>query len=277
MSASSSRPAEARAPATPRPAATVILLRSGPAGDVETFLVRRDPRSRFAANACVFPGGTVHTEDLDGSADVWDESPTADEAHRRLGERGGEAPESPRLSLALHRAALRELFEEAGVLLARDAATGALVRPDPTLRARLEEARLAFQAGRETLSAIVARLGLRLTVGPLVYFSHWITPETSPIRFDTRFFVLEQPDGQEASHCGVETVEGAWMTPAAAIERFERGEIALVMVTLDHLRLLSRFGSVAELLAFARTKLIRTICPRRRDGGWDLGADDGAW
>jgi hypothetical protein len=127
---------------------------------------------------------------------------------------------------------------------------------------------------------VAAELKLELVPEELIYFSHWITPESSPRRFDTRFFMIEDRPGQTASHCGVETVDGVWITPAEALRRFEVGEITLVSVTVDHLRLLSAYQSTAELLAFARSKQIRSVKARRdhrfRDG-WDLGTGGAPW
>ena len=97
---------------------------------------------------------------------------------------------------------------------------------------------------------VVGSLGLELMPEELIYFSHWITPESSPRRFDTRFFMIEDRPGQTASHCGVETVDGVWITPAEALlRRFDAGEITLVSVTVDHLRVLSHYRSTADLLA----------------------------
>src|SRR5690349_23659465 len=101
-------------PVVPRPAATVIVTRPCPDG-VELFMVRRDPNSRFAADAFVFPGGTVDSDDYVTGSDPALAGLTVDEAHQRLSERGGDAPDDPGLSMALHVAAVRELFEEAGV------------------------------------------------------------------------------------------------------------------------------------------------------------------
>jgi hypothetical protein len=108
----------------------------------------------------------------------------------------------------------------------------------------------------------------------LTYFSHWITPAMSPRRYDTRFFVAELPSGQEATHCGLETVDGIWISPRQAIERHERGTMTLVSVTRDHLDRLAAFSSVEALLEFASRKRIRTVNPRRRRREWDNGADD---
>lgn len=267
-------------PATPRPAATVIVMRDGENGRPETFMVRRDPNARFAADAFVFPGGTLQADDRLRGGERPCSGLTRSEAHRRLSERGGDPPESPAESLGLHVAAVRELFEEAGILLARhvDGGAGAWLSPD--VCEVLAGLRPLIQERQRLLADVVSDLGLELAPEELIYFSHWITPESSPRRFDTRFFMIEDRPGQTASHCGVETVDGVWITPAEALDRFEAGEITLVSVTVDHLRVLKNYASTAELLAFARSKPIRSVKARRdhrfRDG-WDLGTGGAAW
>ncbi len=265
------------APVTPRPAATVILVRDGIDGRIETFMVRRDPRSRFAADAFVFPGGTVGHEDRGSSGQALAPGLSADQAHRRLTERGSEPPEDRDLSLGLHVAAVRELFEEAGILLASNAGADTGVALSPETCARLAALRPEIQQRKRDLGEVVADLGLELVPEELVYFSHWITPEPSPRRYDTRFFVVEDRPGQTASHCGVETVDGEWVAPADLLDRFERGEVTLVSVTVDHLQLLARFRTVADLLQFARTKPVRTVQARRNREGWDLGGNGAPW
>jgi 8-oxo-dGTP pyrophosphatase MutT (NUDIX family) len=258
----------------------VIVVRDGPDGRPETFMVRRDPRSSFAADAFVFPGGTVQDEDRVPGGRPPCSGLTMADAHARLTDRGGDPPEEPGLSLALHLAAVRELFEEAGILLARHngqdgvASTTALA---PETCAELAALRPDIQQGRRRLAATVAGLGLELAPEDLVYFSHWITPESSPRRYDTRFFMVEDRPGQTASHCGVETVDGVWITPGDALRRSESGEIQLVSVTVDHLRLLGTFLSTGDLLAFARAKPVRSVRARRRPDGWDLGGDGAPW
>jgi 8-oxo-dGTP pyrophosphatase MutT (NUDIX family) len=251
---------------TPRPASTVIVVRDNADGRPEAFMVRRDPRSRFAADAFVFPGGAVQEDDYVAGGSPPFAGLSRDEAHRRLIARGSDAPASPAQSLALHVAAVRELFEEAGILLARythDDAGG-------DLRAetcdRLAVLRPGIQRGEVSLAGVASDLGLELVPEELVYFSHWITPPRSPRRFDTRFFVVEDRPGQTASHCGVETVDGVWIAPGEAIRRFAAGEITLVSVTADHLRVLDQFRTTAELRAFARSKPIRTV----KEGGGDF-------
>lgn len=268
------------APATPRPAATVIVMRDGADGRPETFMVRRDPNARFAADAFVFPGGTLQEDDWLPDGEPPCSGLARAEAHRRLTDRGGDPPESPGESLGLHVAAVRELFEEAGILLARhlDGADGSVLSPEAC--EILAKIRPSIQARQRSLASVAAELRLELAPEELIYFSHWITPESSPRRFDTRFFMIEDRPGQTASHCGVETVDGVWITPSEALRRFDAGEITLVSVTVDHLRVLRHYASTADLLTFARSKPIRSVKARRdhrfRDG-WDLGTGGAPW
>lgn len=274
---SAERGGPAPAPVVPRPAATVIVVRDGANGRPETFMVRRDPNSRFAADAFVFPGGAVQPSDRLSGGTPPCSGLTVEDAHRRVTERGSEAPADQGLSLALHVAAVRELFEEAGILLARYADGREPRSLSRETCQTLSELRPPVQEGRRDLAEVVCELGLELAPEQLIYFSHWVTPESSPRRFDTRFFTIQDIPGQTASHCGVETVDGIWIAPSEAVRRFEAGEIQLVSVTVDHLQLLDRFDSTAELLAFARAKPIRTVRARRRPDGWDLGGDGTPW
>ena len=267
-------------PVTPRPAATVIVVREGEDGRPETFMVRRDPQARFAADAYVFPGGALQDDDQLAGGEPPCSGLTRSEAHNRLSVRGGDAPPDSAQSIGLHVAAVRELFEEAGILMARHIASdGGSVLSTETCE-RLAALRPEIQQRKRLIGDIVAALRLELVPEELIYFSHWITPESSPRRFDTRFFMIEDRPGQTASHCGVETVDSGWIAPADALRRFEAGEITLVSVTVDHLRVLKNFRTTADLLAFARSKPIRSVKARRdhrfRDG-WDLGTDGAPW
>jgi 8-oxo-dGTP pyrophosphatase MutT (NUDIX family) len=171
---------------TPRPSASVILLRDG-AGGLELLLVQRNPAQRFMGGYWVFPGGAVDPGEGEG-----------DRAHRA--------------------AAVRELREEAGV------------------------------GGVEA--------------GELVKYSRWITPELIETRFDTHFFLARAPAGTRARADGVECVDLRWSTPAAALEAHARGHLELVFPTKRHLEELSSFGTLDELLAFAREKDVRPVQPR---------------
>jgi 8-oxo-dGTP pyrophosphatase MutT (NUDIX family) len=249
-----------REPALPRPSASVILARDGRAG-LETFMVRRHARSPVAPSAFVFPGGTVRADDSHVA-----ELDAADLA-RSLSQRS-DTPLEPAQAATYYVSAVRELFEEAGVLLARDP-TGALVsvdESDTTLQERLESTRLALQAHEFSLANVLADWGWRPAFELLVPFSHWVTPRALAARFDTRFFVAEMPPRQAALHDTIETSEGVWLRPIDALE----GDYRVVYATAQHLRRLSSFARVADLLAFARQKPIRVVQPDLTESGSGL-------
>ncbi|HEV2236306.1 MAG TPA: hypothetical protein VGR57_06550, partial [Ktedonobacterales bacterium] len=152
------------------------------------------------------------------------------------------------LGAGVRAAALRELFEEAGALLAyrRDERWQA----DAAARDRFDGYRAELIAGRTTLGHIAAREGLRLATDALAYWAHWITPEAMPKRFDTHFFLAEERSGQTAIHDNVEVTASAWVRPEDALEGFARGSFPLVFATVRQLRDLLGLRSPAE--AFAR-------------------------
>ncbi len=248
---------EATAIPRARPAATVILVRPTPTG-VEALMVRRLASASAFADVFVFPGGVVRADDA--APDPIDPGFADADALAALSARGGQPPADAGRARALWRAAIREVFEEAGVLLARDP-LGAPARRSDT--ARWAAWRDDLQAGRVTLSEILRQEHLTPDYRRLIYFSHWITPDNAPRRFDTRFFVAEMPPGQTAIHCQVETTESIWIAPAEALARSAAGAFPLVFPTRKHLARLRGFRSVAEVLAFAATKPIRTVHPRR--------------
>jgi 8-oxo-dGTP pyrophosphatase MutT (NUDIX family) len=228
----------------------VIVVRNGPAGGIETFMLVRPEASRFAAGATVFPGGAVSPADASDICHAVCRGLGDAAAMRSMTERGGEAPADPSLAFAFHTAALRELFEESGVMVGRG------VEPAGIDRLR-DDARVA---GADFWSMARDR-GLVAEPERLVYFSHWVTPATSPIRFDTRFFVVEMPAGQVASHCQHETTHGEWMRPHDVLARFEIGAVKLVDVTVAHLRRLSTYPTVSAVMSHGRTKAIESVNP----------------
>jgi 8-oxo-dGTP pyrophosphatase MutT (NUDIX family) len=248
------------APATPRPAATVMVLRPSADG-FQVFMVRRHGASKFAADFYVFPGGSIRSDDrvsetqaqalgLDPSALrallIEHDDPFADEGD------GG---------LSLWIAALRELFEEAGLLLAEDEVGCLLDLSAPRSATRFQRLRNQVQENRLSLAELAAAERLHLAADRLVYFSRWITPAGSPRRFDTRFFVAELPSGQTAAHCQIETTAGLWISPAEALCRHERDDFPMMFVTSEHVRRLAEFNEAEALLRFAREKPIRAILP----------------
>jgi len=228
------------APALPRQSATVLLLRD--AGGIEVFMLRRPPRSSFGPSAYVFPGGAVDAADGDTAALAlapgWDRAAVA--PRMRL---DGD-PASLRLCAALHLCAVREAFEEAGVLIGRRPGGAPL---DGAAMTALEPARRHLLAG-ESLVGVLRAAGVRLALDELRYIAHFITPASEPVRFDTRFFAVRSPADQEpAAHPG-EAVHGAWWAPAALLERHGGDRGALMPPTRILLAELAEHRSVDEAL-----------------------------
>jgi glyoxylase-like metal-dependent hydrolase (beta-lactamase superfamily II)/8-oxo-dGTP pyrophosphatase MutT (NUDIX family) len=232
------KPSPAVGHVEPRPAATVALLRPGPNGP-EVLLTHRPASMAFAGDMHVFPGGAVDAADADPQL-VGRSVVTPDEAVVRL---GGD-PDGrlvPERAFALHVAAIRELFEEAGVLLA-DRSTGG-----PPDAEALVAARAALVRGETTLADVADSLDLRLRTDLLAPISHWTTPPVMPRRFDTRFFVAELPAGVEPTFTTDEVLADRWLTPAAALAAMHAGEIGLWPPTIGTLQQLEHVRSLAEV------------------------------
>jgi 8-oxo-dGTP pyrophosphatase MutT (NUDIX family) len=235
-----------------RPAATVIVLRDTVAGP-EVFLVRRHHAVAFMAGAHVFPGGRV--DEGDHSADAsWCDGVV--EASSKL---PGVAADA---ALAFHIATARELFEEAGVLLARDASGRHVSMADPADHNRFKVHRAELNAGRRTLREIVETERLRLALDALVHYAHWVTPPIDIRRFDTRFFVTRVPQHQTPVHDDGEATDSVWIRPAEAIAAAGRGDIVLPPPTRASLRELDRFPSVEAALLWAQTRSVYRREPR---------------
>ncbi len=219
-------------PAEPTPAATVVLLRDRPGGP-EVLMVRRHERAADFAGVSVFPGGLVDASDADPDLAPPDSCFSPERALAALGEPLGEAE-----ARSLYVAACRELFEEAGVLLARRIDEGALHR--------LCELRPALQAGTLSLRAVLGREGCVLALARLTPFARWITPEFQKRRWDTRFFVAEAPENQTAECDGMETSEAVWLTPAEALDTYRAGKYQLAPPTFRVLEELCEFGTAAS-------------------------------
>ncbi len=247
---------------TLRDAATVMLVRDAVDGTgrpaVEVCMLKRNLASEFVAGAYVFPGGSLDPEDRVDAAGELCRGLDDAAASALLGVDSG--------GLAFWVAALRECFEESGVLLAqpRDAADGTAVldTTDPAVRARFEAHRREINEGRKGLLAVCREEGLVLAADTVHYVSHWITPELAPRRYDTRFFVTTAPPGQVAHHDDGETIATIWVRPNDALDRFEAGEIELLPPTVDCLQKLGVHASTEEVMAWARAVSdIPTILP----------------
>jgi 8-oxo-dGTP pyrophosphatase MutT (NUDIX family) len=226
---------------------------------LEVLMVRRNLRSDFVGGAYVFPGGGVDPLDGGPGAEALCAGRDDAEANALLGlESGG---------LAYWVAAVRETFEEAGLLLGRRRAESAGSGGDPPPLDRLRAARAAVNAGSRRFLDVCREEGVRLDVGSVHYFAHWIAPPGTPRRYDTRFFVAPAPSDQVVSTgCGDEgeTVAHVWIAPAEALARHRAGEIQLVVPTVRNLQAIARFVTSEALLeaAAAASRAVPVVAPR---------------
>jgi 8-oxo-dGTP pyrophosphatase MutT (NUDIX family) len=252
---------------TPLPAATIALVRDAGEG-LEVLLLQRSFRSGFMPGVHVFPGGGLDPGDESAEAHERSAGPADAEASRMLGVQAG--------GLAYFIAAIRESFEEAGLLLAYGDG-GGIVNLNGEVAERYRAHRRALDQGRSGLGEIARAENLRLATDQLVYFSHWITPVGAPRRYDTRFFLAAAPPHQEPEHDNREAIAHAWMRPAEALERYRGGEIKLRTPTIKTLEMFSRFAGVDPLTAALRAQdVIPALLPRiSKDGRNLLPGDPG--
>lgn len=230
--------------ATARPAATILLLRDGPDG-IEVFMVVRHHAIEFAAGALVFPGGRVEESDHLLAESV--EGPNPDETDVA--------------AMAFRIAAIRETFEECGVLLARPRGSDQLIDA-ATLKWLEDQHRAALNAGSIDFDAVLGSEGLLPAPDLLVHFAHWITPSKQPKRYDTQFFLAAAPVEQLAVHDGGEAVESIWIRPIQALAGAEEGRFKLVFATAKNLEKLGRSRTVAAAMEAAMNAPVVTVQPR---------------
>jgi 8-oxo-dGTP pyrophosphatase MutT (NUDIX family) len=244
-------------PVNPRPASTVVLLRDSASGP-EVFMVRRHEGTAFMGGAHVFPGGRVDATDHHA------DSRWCDGIEHAVGQLPGiDRP----LAIAYHVAAARELFEEAGVLLARDRNGRLAALSDAGTRSRMARSRHEIHDGTDSLRRLVEREGFRLALDALVLLAHWVTPPVDTRQFDTRFFITRVPADQTPAHDETETTHSSWLTPSGAIHLSLRGEIILPPPTWTTLRELERFGDVASAIEWARSRRISRRQPKMLEEG----------
>lgn len=240
-------------PVVPAPAATLVLLRDRAAGGFEVLLMQRHQQSKFAAGDFVFPGGKLEADDNPADAARWCTGLDLAGAARTLG-----LEQAPATALAYWIGAIRETFEESGVLLATTG-DGAPARLTP---AQIADYRRAIQADNRAFWSMIRSERLRLATDALVYFAHWITPEGLPLRFDTRFFAAAMPAGQDAVGDDHEMVSLRWLAPREALDAHQRGELSLRNPTVKNLMLFDGAASAADALARLRGREVVTIRPR---------------
>ena len=225
-----------------RSAATVLILADRP--DLQVLMLKRNARSIFVGDMWVFPGGAVDPEDGTPEADAVVEGLTDTQASKSLGiDKGG---------VAFWVAALRETFEEAGILLARTPGDDRLVdlsRSDT--EERFATYRAGVNAGEVDFVSMVREQGLVLDGSGVHYVSRWVTPLGAPRRYDTRFFVTAMPEGQQALHDDDEAVHHEWIRPAEALALNESDEMLMMTPTVSMLNRLCRFRDAAEAITAA--------------------------
>jgi 8-oxo-dGTP pyrophosphatase MutT (NUDIX family) len=246
--------APAPAPA-PQLAATILLVRDGASG-LEVFMVQRHHKIDFATGAMVFPGGKVEPGDSDPG----------------LRARCAGAGALDAGALCVRVGAIRETFEECGVLLARPRGSSALVSADRLreIEARWRDRLNSDQAG---LADVALAEDLELACDLLVPFAHWVTPDIMPKRFDTHFFLVAAPPDQVALHDGGESVDSVWTTVQHALAEAEAGRRTIIFPTLMNLNLLGAARDVSDALARTRARAIVTVLPalgRTPDGKPEL-------
>jgi 8-oxo-dGTP pyrophosphatase MutT (NUDIX family) len=240
-----------RQPVPPKDAATVVLLRTAAVG-IEVYLLRRHRGMAFAAGMSVFPGGTVDRRDFDGDV-AWAGPPP---------QQWGAAFRCPaETARGLVCAAVRETFEESGVLLAGSSPDS--VVPD-TSGVGWESDREALVERTLGFGEFLRRRRLTLRADLLRPWAHWITPEFEPRRYDTRFFLAALPTGQVTRDVSGEADSVAWLSPQAAIAAVDRGEMAMLPPTYVTLRELAQHGTVRDALAAADDRVISPVLPAVR-------------
>lgn len=263
---------EPASPVIPRPAATVMVLRpvieSEPNGAYQVFMVRRSAKSTFVPDVFVFPGGSLDAADsspaalnrLAGISEA--ELQTAFRDTAGVGADTEILPTITAQKAGLYLAAMRELFEEAGVLLVQDEQGQEFeVGRDSERRAHFHNLRLALHSKELSFVQLLEQEKLKADGGRLIYFSHWITPTGERRRFDTRFFLARVNFGQEAEADEYETTAGVWIEPAKALEMYQQGQFTMIYPTVAHLMRLAAHPTLPAALEYARTKEIIPAMP----------------
>ena len=227
----------------PKQASTVLLARDSAAG-IEVFMVKRHHKIDFASGAMVFPGGKVDDDDNDPAL--------------KLYSRGGDTMSAERFALAV--AALRETFEECGVLLARPRGEEELVSAARLLE--LEPWAAQLRDNEATMAEFVEAENLDLALDLLVPFAHWVTPPLMPKRFDTHFYLVAAPADQIAVHDGSESVDSVWADPLQTIAEANAREVTLVFATRMNLTKLAESPRVTDALETARQTPVVMVMPK---------------
>ena len=241
---------------TARPASTILLLRDGVQQEIEVFMMVRHHEIEFSSGALVFPGGSVDAADREIIA--------RSELHS-----GGEGRDEAALSFCI--AAIRETFEESGILLARPRGSKDLV--DAKRAGEIAAGhRVALTERKTTFLKILAGTGMVLALDELVPYAHWVTPEGMSKRFDTWFFLAAAPPEQLGAHDGRESTDSLWLSPREAVAGGESGRFKLPFPTTRNLIKLGKQPNVKSALDDARGTAVVTVMPvlTKSNGGRQL-------
>ena len=238
-------------PPQPVPAATILLLRPSDT-QLEVFMVVRHHQIDFASGALVFPGGKADDQDFDDELISLIQSPNPDSNMR-----GAEV------------SAIREAFEECGILLAYDNNTDQII--DGAKLESLQHYREPLNSGEVSLKDFLVKEQLTLACDRLTRFAHWITPEMMPKRFDTHFYLALAPEDHVAIHDGYESVDSVWISPDQAVEEAKAGKRTIIFPTRLNLEKLSEWSTPDEVIEAAKTLDIVSVLPwteKREDGNY---------
>ena len=228
--------------AKPILSSTVIPVRNGSDG-LEVFMVLRNPKSDFASGALVFPGGKVDKEDR------------SDELYKLC----DQADPLEKDSLSIRVGAIRETFEESGMLFVREKVEKTMITADHL--ALLQDDRVRLNRKEITIAQFLETRGLIMACDYLAYFAHWITPEPLPMRFDTHFFLAPVPSGFTGTHDGEESVDSLWITPEKAVMDADAGKYTLMFPTKMNLLKLGEKKNVSEVILETKLHSVSTIMP----------------
>ena len=227
-------------------------------------MVLRHPQSKFVPDSYVFPGGCLDHEDYTPEIENLCTGVDLKQAQTTLPDMS-----SPEKALGAWVAGIRETFEEVGLLLAYNSDKTLVSFESEDVVHKFGLYRSKLQMGEITLKTILLNEGLTLAADRLYYFSHWITPELLPLRYDVRFFVAEMPANQEAIHDGIELMRHVWITPQEILDDYNRQEFNMVVPTLVTIEELARYNTIREVIASTENKAIDTILTvmTEEDGG----------
>ena len=235
---------------TPQDAATIMLIRNAPSRKgIEVLMVQRSTESDFCPGVYVFPGGALETADYAQQIEEICSGLTLEQAQRII----EDAPR-PEKALGLFVAAIREVFEEVGIILAyRD---GSLITLNTEDERRFAAYRSQIHQGSLSFTDLIRQERLALATDQIFYFAHLITPPPSPIRFNTRFFVAPAPQHQNPLHDALETIDCRWINPQEALEGYKRREFPVILPTIRNLEALAGFPSVDTVISSARSRKV---------------------